>query len=698
MTPRQLLDMWRRKAQGQAIAKQDSPLRRLYPELRGREHMTPGRVDLGNILDDYLVHAHLYRSYIWLRKAILAKLNAIAPLPIRVVDRDGVPLVDHPLASLLAQPNDQDSSAELWGETFIHKDLGGEYFLEVVDDQRGFPAQLWARRPDTMVIFINDARRAYPAPALYVSLDLQNVGAGDLPPSAVIHERYPNPLSDWRGLSLISAARLSIDIDQQAQRYSANTLRNQARPDYAVTTELTLSDDERDRVMEILAARYAGNNDLPLVLESGQTIMPISWAPKDTLWLEQREMARDEIAAIIGVPDELMGYGRDTYENFETALKVLWLQTLLPMAQGRDDTLTRFFTQTRPILRNGERIATDFSGVSVLQEAIGPKIEQAMALFAMGVPFNVIDRTLKLGIGEIEGGETGFLSAGLIAVRDLIAPLPAPTPTPPSEAALGEIFIKALKAERKATQEKAIAREVAKLRRIRRSVEPRMAEALGELFAGWGKEMTAILEQEKAKPAQVTKEIDADALYEQLALIIDDAALEAVIAQWSVVIAQESWEVFNTILDMDITFEQSDPAVVATLAQAGDRVRGITDMTRTALRELLQFGAENAWSVGELMRGRDGRAGIRQTVEQTYRNRDKAIARTELGFAQNTATTARYEAAGVTRVKVLDNGVEDSDPRCRELAGSTQTLEWAKANPLQHPNCLRAFSPVFDED
>jgi len=49
-----------------------------------------------------------------------------------------------------------------------------------------------------------------------------------------------------------------------------------------------------------------------------------------------------------------------------------------------------------------------------LREDYSKKLEEAAKLFAMGVPFNTINEKLKLGIDPIQGGDIGYLSAGLL--------------------------------------------------------------------------------------------------------------------------------------------------------------------------------------------------------------------------------------------------------------------------------------------
>ena len=143
---------------------------------------------------------------------------------------------------------------------------------------------------------------------------------------------------------------------------------------------------------------------------------------------------------------------------------------------------------------------------------------------------------------------------------------------------------------------------------------------------------------------------------------------------------------------------------------AGEQVVDITKVTRDHLSEALQYGSEQGWSVEQLVAGDPdaGIPGIKDLVEESYKNRSENIARTELGLAQNTASINRYDDAGVGEVLVLDNGFPRSDENCAWIDGQVRSLEWTKSNhpgegpsgiknPLQHPGCVRCFAPYFGD-
>ena len=397
---------WRKpKEQTKAIAAR--------PDLASREHIVSswGGSQAAEISDGYAEYASVYKSYVWVRKAIDVTDRNVSPLPVRVVNSSGDALDKHPVSLLLARGNDRMSSRGVWSHWLTSMYLGGEGPLEIVDDRRGNPLWLWPRRPDLVLVQpdMSPERANYPTVGNYVVMPDQPQGKPmDVPPTHMIFDRFPHPLNPWRGIAPIAALRATITIDLFAMAWAKTFLQRGARPDYALVAPQGITQTERERLEAELMFKYSGveNWHKPVVLEEGITdIKTFSFPPADMEWVEQRQFTRDEIGALFGVPDEIMGYGKDTYENFQTALEVFWTLTLRPLTAHRDETLTHFFTNVRPMLAPGERVETDLTGVGVLQEDKAPKVEMASKLWIMGVPFNQLDEQLQLGIGPIPNGE-----------------------------------------------------------------------------------------------------------------------------------------------------------------------------------------------------------------------------------------------------------------------------------------------------
>ncbi len=395
-------------------AKAPKPVKEQPDLLARRPAGSYGGTQAAEIQDGYAGYAAVYRSYTWVRRAIDVTANNITSLPVRVVDANDKTLDNHPVSLLLARGNDQMTPATIWQHWLTNMYLGGEGPLEIVDDLRGNPLWLWPRRPDLVMVRADASpeRANYPTVAGYVVMPEQAVGAStapiDVPPGNMIFDKFINPLNTWRGLAPITALRASIIIDVFAQAWAKAFLQRGARPDYALVAPQGITKTEKERILNELMFSYSGadNWHKPIVLEEGITdIKTFSFPPADMEWIEQRQFTQNEVGALFGVPDEIMGYGKDTYENFQTALAVFWTLTLRPLCEHRDQALTHHFTVRRPLLAPGERVATDFGGVGVLQEDKAPKVDMAVKLWSIGVPFNQLDAQLGLGIGPIEGGE-----------------------------------------------------------------------------------------------------------------------------------------------------------------------------------------------------------------------------------------------------------------------------------------------------
>jgi HK97 family phage portal protein len=352
-------------------------------------------------------YEQVYATYVWVHKAVNLVATSLGSLYVQVVDDQDNPIDSHELETLLNRGNPAMSPVQMWERYAIDMLLHGESFFEIVDSGRQRPTELWLRPPAEILIQpdMSPDKIFYPQIAQYRWKSTMQPSEVVYQPTSMIHDKFYNPQNSWRGLAPIAAVRDGITIDMFAQAWSKRLLKNGGRPDFAIVAPQGLTQTERDRIYSEFMQHHSGSDNWhkPVVLEDGMTdIKPLNIPPMDMQWLEQRNVARDEIGAIFGVPDEIMGYGKDTYENFQTALQVFWTLTVKPLAEHRDDNLTHYFTYVRPILRPGQRIATDFSTVGVLQEDVAPKIEMAVKLKTLGYTANEINERLSLGMPDID--------------------------------------------------------------------------------------------------------------------------------------------------------------------------------------------------------------------------------------------------------------------------------------------------------
>lgn len=142
-----------------------------------------------------------------------------------------------------------------------------------------------------------------------------------------------------------------------------------------------------------------------------------------------------------------------------------------------------------------------------------------------------------------------------------------------------------------------------------------------------------------------------------------------------------------SLAGVPVAFDLENEFVQDVIDRLAKQIRGVADTTKDEVRALVAKQASEGWSVEQLQKA------IRERGEIASRMRALLISRTETGTAYNLGSVAAYRAGGVTHVDVLDG---DDDEPCASANGSRWTLEQAENNPLGHPNCTRAFSPVVE--
>ena len=143
-------------------------------------------------------------------------------------------------------------------------------------------------------------------------------------------------------------------------------------------------------------------------------------------------------------------------------------------------------------------------------------------------------------------------------------------------------------------------------------------------------------------------------------------------------------------------FRLDDAATRRLLATAAEQVVRIDEVTRTALREVLQEGQRRGYSDTQIADGvpAEGFKGVQGLYLETWRGRPETIARTELSVAQVEASLDRYEATGlVSRVELVEH--TDTDDECAQRNGRVVPI--SSRPQLNHPNCRLAVVPIVDE-
>ena len=131
-------------------------------------------------------------------------------------------------------------------------------------------------------------------------------------PDDIIHFRMYSTNTNTKGMSPLEGLREVLAEEAQNVKYSAQFWANAARIGGVVErpAEAAIwSDDARKRFREEWQSMYAGeaNSGKTAILEEGMTFKPITYSPKDTLYIESRKLTREECARAYHIPPPLVG-------------------------------------------------------------------------------------------------------------------------------------------------------------------------------------------------------------------------------------------------------------------------------------------------------------------------------------------------------------------------------------------------------
>ncbi|PSJ55800.1 phage portal protein [Pseudaminobacter soli (ex Li et al. 2025)] len=118
-----------------------------------------------------------------------------------------------------------------------------------------------------------------------------------------------------RGLSpLRYALRLTGASAIAAQEFSANFFANSARPDYAISTDKNLNEQQKQDLRDEIDRLHQGmaNSHRPMLLQGGLQFKAITMSMKDLEIIAQRQFQTEEIARIYGVPPFMIGHNEKT--------------------------------------------------------------------------------------------------------------------------------------------------------------------------------------------------------------------------------------------------------------------------------------------------------------------------------------------------------------------------------------------------
>jgi len=604
------------------------------------------------------------------------------------VEEEGrnLPNYKHEIVRLLKKPNPDMGMVEFMQFVIAYASIGGNAYIW---KQRAVNGKVLALYPfsDLQITPIagHDTSEGFVAYYEYDSGDGKKI---PVPKSEIIQWKWMiDPKNPWRGIGAIELAAREVDRDNEATSYIFALLKNNAVPPVVITLED--GDDSTQEELDALSLKWIQKHGSgqPAFITNGMKVEQMGYdlhkLASDTL----ADIPETRIAANFHVPPSVAGLNvgvkRSDYGD-TAARKAYTEQTLMALWRSLASEMENGLKDEYPGTPENFVLWFDVSRVGALQELEKDKRQSMNELWKSGL-FTRAEAKAALGMKPLPGDDvyyvslaTEFVPAGEVVVRETTPSSANNQQTPETPGG---------------KQKKSVAGG-RMLQRIRLQVAKRMESAVDVYFSQLSDRVTDRTSGKNHLAGKESKKLPAAG---ELITNDDKKKLEDLIKRFYIEIIQLSWSSWNYSLGVELAFDLTDPIVTEALENAATQVKEINDTTMEAIRETLTYGNENGWSLDQLVRGDENQAGLRDIVDETYKDRARVIARTELGEAQNNATVARYKDAGVGLVEILDNGSTDDDEECKQANGEIWTLEYFSSHTLEHPNCTRAAAPYFGD-
>ena len=172
-------------------------------------------------------------------------------------------------------------------------------------------------------------------------------------PEDVLHFKWWGTGNDLVAFSPMEPLRRTLMIEDAAQRLTAASYDNGARPSGVLVTDQQLKPDTAKRLQEQTASLHGGvDNAFKLaVLEGALDWKPMSHSLVDAQVVETRRLTREECAAAYDVPPPVVGIlDRATFSNITEQHIMLYQDTFGPWLTMIEETLQTQLIDPEPLL------------------------------------------------------------------------------------------------------------------------------------------------------------------------------------------------------------------------------------------------------------------------------------------------------------------------------------------------------------
>lgn len=240
----------------------------------------------------------------WVASNISLVAQTLCAIPFGVFEKtsdEGMrEIILHPFEVLFEWPNEFMDQAWLIEYSVWWYQLRGESYWWLVPDRSGQLAEIWPIPASRM--------QPVPDPKTYIKGYAYKMKQGGktilIPKEQVCFVRRPNPFDYHRGMSPISAFRMTLESDTSAAKWNRDTFENELVLRMMINLPQDTSDPVYHSLKQELIDELQNKGRRWWIGRAGDVdIKELGMKPKDVEFLALREFARKEVDRVYGIPE-----------------------------------------------------------------------------------------------------------------------------------------------------------------------------------------------------------------------------------------------------------------------------------------------------------------------------------------------------------------------------------------------------------
>lgn len=673
--------------------------------------------------DEYLGH---YKGWVYAIAKRRSEQFASVEIEIMKMQKDGSSVVEqnHPAMDLLYKVNSLMTMRDLCEITHLHLDLAGEAFWYVDRGAtgKGDPKMIMPLNPAKMEVV--PGKESIIQGYIYTLSTDSGAQKVPLKPSEVVFFKEPHPTNLFRGMSAIKAAAMTIDNDDDAERWQWNSFRHGTSAKPVFQTEQALNKETLQTLYTQLEKNWSGveHANKPMILHSGLNTASIGFSPRDMEFVEGQKWTRDKIMALMGITKTILGVTEDVNRsNGETNEYVFSKYMVAPRLMKFTDYLNEFYL---PMFKRSEQLY--FHANVAIPVNSDEKVNLYKAALAGSSWMTQNEVREAEGLSPVTGGDV------------LSNPNDNKTDVQPEKP------IKMLN-----TRHKQVYAKHKKYADMEERIQEQLEPALEPLIRGlYDKKEMTFRERAIQPSGYVEKYLQSASTYEQKykKTIQDHFSKQenVVLMRVQTMFSKRAKSVDRFLPDFEVFTANTKRALTPLLTlllkergdealffigssvgmnmdnprarkyireSAGNLIKDIDETTQDRLKKALEEGIKEGAGIPELQKK------VKVVFDNAKDSRAEMIARTEVIKASNFASVESWRQSGVVEAKEwLTAEDERVEPLCAAMDGKIVSLkgsffqggeEFTVGNdsisfdssleePPLHPNCRCTLIPVLD--